>query len=398
MRAKLTDRDVAAVSALEIVSKLLQATARTADMRFAAVARVTDETWMACAVYDDLNFGLGVGDELALESTLCDDIRQKPRPIIFGHASEHPVYSTHHTPAMYAFESYVSIPIMTSDGEFWGTLCALDPEPKKLDEPHVVKTLELFADLIAQHLDTAMRLEVSERNLANEQAIAQVREEFIAVVSHDLRSPLTAATMTADLMAVDPRLDEHNRRRSENIKVSCWRMAEMIENILDLTRGRLGGGIPVGRKGRADLHDVLEAVVQEARTTFPGRSIDASIADVGLVQCDAPRLAQLTANLLSNALTHGDPSREVAATLRRDGDDIEIAVHNFGPAIAPEKIPLLFQPFSHDPQGAPRAGLGLGLYIANELSRAHDGELVVSSTDEEGTSFVFRMPCEPIDA
>jgi len=396
MRAKLTDRDVAAVAALEIVPKLLEATARTADMRFAAVARVTDETWMACAVHDDLGFGLGVGDELKLESTICDDIRQKPRAIIFGEASTHPVYSKHHTPAMYGFESYVSIPIITNDGRFWGTLCALDPKPKKLDEPHVVKTLELFADLIAQHLDTAMRLEVSERNLVNEQAMAKVREEFIAVVSHDLRSPLTAATMTADLMAVDPRLDEHNRRRSENIKSSCWRMAELIENILDLTRGRLGGGIPVGRKSRLDLHDVLASVVQEARTTFPGRAIDASIAEVGLVQCDAPRLAQLTANLLSNALTHGDPSREISMTLRRDGADIEIAVHNFGPAIASEKVPLLFQPFSHDPQGAPRQGLGLGLYIANELSRAHGGELAVSSTDQAGTRFTFRMPCEVV--
>ncbi|WP_462379418.1 GAF domain-containing protein [Pseudomonas sp. Marseille-QA0892] len=102
-------------------------------MRFATVARVTERRWIACAVDDALEFGIGPGDEIPLETTICDEIRQHREPVIFEHASEHPVYSIHHTPKIYGLESYVSIPIVLSNGDFFGTLCAIDRVPVELD-------------------------------------------------------------------------------------------------------------------------------------------------------------------------------------------------------------------------------------------------------------------------
>src|SRR3982751_4206073 len=113
---------VDAITRISIVPKVLETVCRITGMRFAAIARVTDERWAACAVLDKLDFGLKPGAELMLDTTICDEIRVHHQPVIFGHASRHPVYSTHHTPRIYGLESYVSVPIITEDGAFFGSL------------------------------------------------------------------------------------------------------------------------------------------------------------------------------------------------------------------------------------------------------------------------------------
>ncbi|MET0934406.1 MAG: GAF domain-containing protein, partial [Luteibacter sp.] len=119
------DEAVEAISRLAVVPRILDAVVRATGMRFAAVARVTDDRWTACAVRDDLGFGLKPGEDLILETTICNDIRSNPQAVVFGHASAHPVYSKHHTPKYYGLESYASVPIFTVSGEFFGTLCAI---------------------------------------------------------------------------------------------------------------------------------------------------------------------------------------------------------------------------------------------------------------------------------
>lgn len=144
-------RDLEAVAEIPAVSMLLEAVTRATGMRFAAIARVTDDRWTACAVYDLIDFGLQVGQDLVLESTICNEIRQHRTTVAFDQASAHPVFAGHPTPAQYGFESYISVPILRPDGSFFGTLCALDPDPAMLDDA-TVKSLELFADLIGRQL------------------------------------------------------------------------------------------------------------------------------------------------------------------------------------------------------------------------------------------------------
>jgi hypothetical protein len=143
--------DLASVAAVPGLHPLLEAVARATGMRLAAVARITDERWTACAVYDRIDFGLRPGQDLELETTICNEIRRNPRTVHFDRASTHPVYAGHPTPAMYGFESYISTPILRPDGSFFGTLFALDPEPAMLDEA-TVRAVEVFAATIGREL------------------------------------------------------------------------------------------------------------------------------------------------------------------------------------------------------------------------------------------------------
>lgn len=382
--------DVDAIARITAVPTILQAVAHTTGMRFVAVARVTDQEWTACAVHDHIDFGLAPGSERPLEKTLCNEIRQSGLPLVISEASADPQFAQHPIPKLYGFESYISVPIVCQDGRFFGTLCALDPRPAKLDDPKALITLELFAQLIAMQLDAQERSEWSDGELREALEMARLREHFIAVLGHDLRNPLQAIDMSADLMQLecdDPGVALNGVRIRRSVK----RMFGLIDHLLDFARGRMGGGIPLALSADGRLQAELEHVVQETRSVHPLRVIHARIAIGAPVHCDAERIAQLLDNLLANAMRHGEPSETVSVDAHCEGRTLQLSVHNGGVAIAPEKIALLFQPFSRTLADAPGPGLGLGLYIAAEIAKAHRGTLVATSTETEGTRFVFNM-------
>lgn len=144
-------RDVESVSRIAAVPAILEAMARSTGMRFAAVARVTEARWTACAVYDDVAFGLLPGQDLVLETTICNEIRQNGQMVAFDDARSSETFRDHPTPARYGFRSYISIPISRPDGTFFGTLCAIDPEPARLDAA-TLAALRSFAELIGREL------------------------------------------------------------------------------------------------------------------------------------------------------------------------------------------------------------------------------------------------------
>src|SRR5277367_1845655 len=130
--------DVQSVSRIEAVPTILDVVCRTTGMRFAAVARVTAEKWIACGVHDEIDFGLKPGGELKVETTICHEIRQSGEPVIIDHVAQDTAYCGHPTPALYGFQSYISVPIVRSTGGFFGTLCAIDPRPHLLNTPGTV--------------------------------------------------------------------------------------------------------------------------------------------------------------------------------------------------------------------------------------------------------------------
>ena len=184
--------DIAAVNAIEVVPSILQVVCHATGMGFAAVARVTEGRWIACSVLDQIDFGLKPGGELKVETTICHEIRQSREGVVIDHVAEDVVYRGHHAPAMYGFQSYISVPIIRRDGSMFGTLCAIDPKPHRLKDPSVVGMFKLFAELIAFHIDATDRLATSESNLLDEREQAELREQFIAVLGHDLRNPLAS--------------------------------------------------------------------------------------------------------------------------------------------------------------------------------------------------------------
>ena len=155
---QLSAAEVAAIAEVESTSDILRLMTRLTHLRFAAIAKVTDQRWVACAVDDEIHFGVGPGDELAVEMTICNEVRQEHAAIVISCVKDDPRFKDHPLPKLYGFESYLSLPIMLSDGSFFGTLCGLDPLPAKLDDPDLIQTLEIFARLIGTTLDLHARV------------------------------------------------------------------------------------------------------------------------------------------------------------------------------------------------------------------------------------------------
>ena len=383
--------DLAAVIAIPAVPRILDVVCRTTGMGFAAVARVTEERWIACGVKDDIGFGLQPGGELEIETTLCHEIQHAREPIVIDHVAADAVYCGHHTPARYGFQSYISVPIILPDGHFFGTLCAIDPKPAKLNTPEVIGMFTLFAELIAFHLDANLRLGASEKALVDEQETSRLREQFIAVLGHDLRNPLASVAGATRLLMKTP-LNEQAQQLLVLMQGSVQRMTSLINDVLDFARGRLGGGITLNRSASEPLLPVLEQAVDELRVGFPERIIETNFSLSCSVNCDHVRMGQLLSNLLSNALTYGAPDRPVHVSASTLAGRFELSVANAGDPITHDARARLFQPFTRGEFGPSRQGLGLGLYIASEIARAHHGTLTVTSSGEE-TRFTLRMPC-----
>src|SRR5258708_38413715 len=157
--------DIAAVQGISAVPRILEVVCRSTGMGFAAVARVTENRWICCAVRDEIAFGLTPGGELKLETTICHEIRQSGQAVVIDSVADDIAYCGHHTPAQYGFQSYVSMPIILADGSFFGNLCAIDPRPARLNTPQTVGMFKLFAELIATHLHAAHLVATSEARL-----------------------------------------------------------------------------------------------------------------------------------------------------------------------------------------------------------------------------------------
>ena len=310
--------------------------------------------------------------------------------IAIDHVADDELFCGHPTPAMYGFQSYISMPIFLKDGSFFGTLCAIDPKPANLKNPGVVGMFRLFAELIASQLDAGRRLANAQADLLNAQTAAELRDQFIAVLGHDLRNPLASIAAGTRLLQKTP-LNEKATSIIVMMYQSVMRMSGLIDNVLDFARGRLGGGLTL-TPSQEPLEPALRQVIEELRLIHPDRAIEAEFNVTRPVRADRPRIAQLLSNLLGNALMYGDADKPVQVSVKTE-EQFELAVSNAGSPIPEAAMARLFQPFSRGEVRPSQQGLGLGLYIASEIARAHGGTIDVTSTPEQ-TCFTFRMPLE----
>ena len=381
--------DIAAIQDISAVPTILEVVCRTTGMGFAAVARVTEDRWVACGVRDEIAFGLEPGGELEVATTICHEIRQSGEAVIIEHVAEDEAFCGHPTPAMYGFQSYISMPITLASGRFFGTLCAIDPRPARVNTPETIGMFKLFAELIAFHLDAHERLAASAALLVDEQRVSDLREQFIAVLGHDLRNPLASIDAGVRLLSKTP-LNEKATSLVDLVQSSVQRMASLIDNVLDFARGRLGGGVTLTRRPTA-LAPVLMQLVAEFQVSSPSREIETAFALDREADCDPVRLSQLVSNLIANAFIHGAPNAPITVAAATTDAALTISVCNAGDPIPPETLARLFEPFERGAVRPSQQGLGLGLYIASEIARAHGGTLEVSSVDAR-TCFTFRMP------
>ena len=382
----------ALVQQISAIPSILEVVCQITGMGFAAVAHVTEEKWQACVVLDHVNFGLAPGGELPIKSTLCDEVRFSRAEIVIDDFASDPDYAAHHTPRIYGLQSYISVPIILADGTFFGTLCAIDAKPARLKTGPVVPMFRLFADLIARHIDDQVLVAKSRAELAESRQLSELRERFIAILGHDLRNPLAALRSGVNLLSASPRTDKE-QFVLDTMQNSTTRMSVLIDNMLDLARGRLNGGISVELSDEKKLAATLDQIVAEIRAAHPATTISVHYDLRRAISLDHSRIGQLLSNLLGNAIAYGSASTPIEVHAGDDDGAFRLSVANSGTPIPKETISSLFLPFYSGKDSKGAKGLGLGLYIARQIALAHKGRLDVTS-DERETKFTFVMPLD----
>nr|QDA77040.1 PAS/PAC sensor signal transduction histidine kinase [Jahnella sp. MSr9139] len=228
----------------------------------------------------------------------------------------------------------------------------------------------------------------------------EVREMLMGVLAHDLRNSLGSVTFSAAALLQRPDLPEGMVRSVQRVASSGRRMEGLIYQLLDFTRARSGGGMPIDRRP-ANLHEICRVVVEEIETANPGRRVALGAVGDGAGAWDPDRLGQVASNLVGNAVTYSPLDSPVEVRVEGAGDRVILSVHNQGPPIPPDVLPTLFDPFRrgrHARSGQASAGLGLGLYITDQIVRAHGGAIEVRSEAGAGTTFTVTLPREPAPA
>ena len=217
----------------------------------------------------------------------------------------------------------------------------------------------------------------------------RLNETFVAAVGHDLRNPLSAIMTGIQLLEMTA-ADDRTKQAVSRLRSSGKRMSGIIDDLFDLARARLGGGIAIERK-QTDLSAIVQHVLAEHRQTHPQRVIDAPVAGQVSGNWDERRLEQVVSNLLDNAERHGAAKTPITVRLEGTEDEISLSVHNGG-AITPDVLPVLFDPFRSGREKRARDGLGLGLFIVHQIVEGHGGRIAVQSTDAAGTTIVVTLP------
>ncbi|HMG52126.1 MAG TPA: hybrid sensor histidine kinase/response regulator [Kofleriaceae bacterium] len=255
---------------------------------------------------------------------------------------------------------------------------AVDVLFKPID-PHILKSkIDVFLELAAQRRQVTQAL--------------RLNELFVAILGHDLRNPLGAMIAGTELLAHQLTDDKH-RRTLDRMASAGHRMTAMIEQLLDLTRARLGGGLGFVRARKPlDVRELVQRTLDELRASHRGRDIRFEAISDCTTSGDPERMLQMFSNLMSNALTHGDPAGAIAIRVVGGSRDVAVEIRNAG-VIPSDRLATLFEPFRREPSRAARStGLGLGLFIAQQIATAHGGAVAVESTAADGTIVTVRLP------
>lgn len=428
-------QDIINIENISIVPNLLNVICQTTGMGFAAIARVTEDRWITCSVQDNVLFGLKPGDELKIKTTICDEIRQNPKPVIIDNVSEDKDYHDHHTPAMYKLQSYISVPIIRQDGSFFGTLCAIDPKPNSLKEFKVREMFNLFAELISFHLSAieqtlaskkvleekthllektqvekneAERLnsdfkkKLIEKNLSLEKMNSEL-EAFNYISSHDLQEPLRKIQLFTDTIEREEvdNLSEKGKTAFHKIKTSAYRMQNLINDLLIYSKTKFDD-----RKFEVkDLNNIARDVIEDLSDEFENKNVVFDIQELGKLSVIEFQFRQLLYNLISNSLKFASPDRNLIITVSAEITNgqldklspltkyykITISDNGIGfDQLYNERIFGLFQAL----HTKPLKSTGIGLTIVKRIVENHNGFIKAEGILNQGAKFDIFIPVE----
>jgi len=277
-------------------------------------------------------------------------------------------------------QSFLGVPLVVA-GAIKGVLAVIRPQPSAGEE-HEEWVLSALADQAAIALEQKHRDEIGE-----------FREQLMGIVGHDLRTPISTVLSAAELLLMRGGLGEKETELAKKIQRSASLAGRLIDQVLDLTRSRLGGGIQID-PAPSDLSELCWQVSNETELTHPDRPLRVDLRGDLAGVWDRDRLHQLLDNLVGNAVQHGEPRTPIDLRAHGGATDVVIEVVNRGEPIPPAILPFIFDAFRQARPAHPSraGGLGLGLFIAREIARAHGGSITVTSSEREGTTFVVSLP------
>jgi signal transduction histidine kinase len=223
---------------------------------------------------------------------------------------------------------------------------------------------------------------------------------FLAILGHDVRNPLGAIRMGAEVLLLDDLLPQKHRTVATRIIGSTQRVSEIVSDLIDFSTGHLGSGMPI-KPAPIDFAPACKHVVDEIRALHPNRTVKLDLSGDLRVTWDGARMSQALSNLVANAIQHGSIDQPVWVTVK-GGEDIVLSVQNMGVSMAPSRLRSMFDPArqfairsASERSLSDSDNLGLGLYITREIVHAHGGSISVTSTQSEGTSFTVTLPRQP---
>ncbi|MBA6314503.1 GAF domain-containing sensor histidine kinase [Cellulophaga baltica] len=319
-------RDIDDIQSINVIPKILNVISESTGLGFVAVARVTTDKWLTCGVLDNLNFGLLPGDELKVESTICHEVRQAKQLVVIDDVGTDAYYRDHHTPKIYGFKSYISVPIFRNNGNFFGTLCALDPKPNKLDNSKVVGMFTLYAELISFHLDAIETLREKNKEITTKN---HQLATYDFVSSHDLQEPLRKIQMFCSLIREKEtqKLTEPVKGYFNKIESAAKRMRHILKDLLEYSEVKELSD----RYKFTNLSKVILRTKDRLATEITTSKATLLTEDLYSLKIIPSQIEQLFYCLLMNSITFRSLDRKlvikIANTIGK-GQDLDLKIQN----------------------------------------------------------------------
>lgn len=415
-KADSLQEDINKVKQIPIVPTLLEVICRTTGLGFAAIARVTHDRWITCSVRDEIAFGLKEGEELRIETTICNEIRASRRAVIIDDVDSDEVYCDHPTPKMYGFKSYISVPIYLKDGSFFGTLCAVDPKPAKVKNSQTLGLFMLFVDLISFHLHRVEQLENNSRTMRQlHRRVARTQEEsrqYHYISDYNLSEPLRKISMFSSLIVptVESGDLEKTKVLAAKISSSAEQVGLMLQDVSQYTQltDRDHFYEPL------NLRTIVDEVAEQLREVIHEKRAVVDVIDVPAIAGIRFHLEHLFYRLIHNALkfsrqdvpaliqiyTHrmwGSELQDIFPAMS-SAEYLEIIVEDNGRGIEPAELEKIFRVFSNIPGEVSDQGYGMGLAHCCKIARFHGGFITAKSTVGQGSTFTVFLPVKPAPA
>jgi signal transduction histidine kinase len=364
------------------LDRLAKLAAKALDAPLTIVSLVTDEKQIFKGGYG-LPPGMEESREIPIDGSLCRYTLQG-EPIIASDAASDPLLKFHPATGPWGIGAFIAIPMITQSGHVLGAFCAVHPEPHQWTEDEI---------LIMQELTNSVMTEIHLRQQVSElEEEKELRERFVLTLTHDLRTPLASAKLSAQMISSGKADLPQLQKAAVRIAANIDRGDRLIQNILDVNKIKSGQELPV-KPVDFDMSKLARLIITDFEAQY-GERFDLEVPDAHIVRMDLDGITRMVENLLQNAVKYGGRKTRIKLTVEVADQETMIEIHNFGNPILEEDFKAIFEPFKRTENATKsgQKGWGLGLTLVRSLAKAHNGFLDVESSPELGTTFTISVP------